>query len=219
MKRRAHLISPFTAYTDVLFSTLGAVLFLLAVFAIMVNPPVSGSKAPPPKAEFLVTLNWDKNRDVDLDLWLEQDDCVVYYHVRECPNISIDRDSLGFSSNRKKLPDGSFAVSDNQEIIAIRAIMPGDYIAAVSYFAGKDEYGATYPPLMATVEAAIDATVELTKINPAVQSLVKTTLHLVKVKETQNAIAFHINPDGTAEIQELPPTDMISRHQSIKHGP
>jgi hypothetical protein len=216
MRRARTNLSPWQVYADQLLLLIGATLMMLMLLIPITNPPAARNKADAPKAEFLVTLSWDNKRDVDLDLWLQSDDCVIYYHNRECPNIALDRDSLGFTSNRKQLPDGSYAVSSNREVIAIRAIMPGDYIAAVSYFAGKDADGRAYRPLKTDPQSAIDATVEVEKVNPVVTEVGLAQLHLTRTKETQNAIAFHVDADGQVTTPPLPPEDMISQHQHIR---
>ncbi len=88
----------------------------------------------------MITLFWDDNRNIDLDLWLlsPTSDKPIYYNNRETENIGLDRDSRGFITNRKELGDGKTAVSANREIIAIRAIMPGDYIVGVTYYDGTN---------------------------------------------------------------------------------
>jgi hypothetical protein len=215
MKRARHHLSPWQVYADQLLLLIGATLMMLMLLIPITNPPATHKKADAPKAEFLITLSWDDKRDVDLDLWLQMDDCVIYYHNRECPNIALDRDSLGFASNRKQFPDGSYAVSSNREVIAIRSIMPGDYIAAVSYFAGRDTNGTAYRPLKPDAISAIDATVEVEKVNPVVTEVGVANLHFTRMKETRNVLAFHVDADGQVTMRPLPPEDVISQHQHI----
>ena len=215
MKRARHHLSPWQVYADQLLLLIGATLMMLMLLIPITNPPATHKKADAPKAEFLITLSWDDKRDVDLDLWLKADDCVIYYLNRECPNIALDRDSLGFTSNRKRLSDGSYAVSANREVVAIRAVMPGDYITAVSYYGGRDANGTAYHPFKSDPRSTIDATVEVERVNPAVTTVGVANLHFTRMKDTQNALAFRVDPDGMVTIQPLPPEDMISQHQRI----
>src|SRR5271163_922048 len=52
------------------------------------------------KAEVLAIMTWDRNRDVDLDMWMEipNGNVIMYIH-KEDVNISLDRDSRGFQTN------------------------------------------------------------------------------------------------------------------------
>lgn len=209
-RRRQHAQSPYQVFADQLMLMLGAVLFVAMIFMLSINPPAKKNGADPPKAEFLVTLSWDDKRDVDLDLWLEKGDCTIFYNHRECPNIGLDRDSLGYTSNQTENPDGTVAVSANQEIIAIRAIMPGDYIVGASYFSHGTKDNHPIP---------IDCRVELIKINPVVTFIQRVTLNFESVKQTQNALAFRVEADGSATILPLPADDMIGRHQRIQAMP
>jgi len=216
MRRRGHLLSPWQVYADQLLLLVGAFLLISSLLMVIPHVLAKNKDADKPKAEFLITLSWDDGRDVDLDEWLEYQDCVIYYHNRECKNISLDRDSLGFTSNHKQLPNGTIVQSANREVIAIRAIMPGDYIVGVSYYSGRDsESGFGYRTLKTDAEVAIDCVVEIEKINPNVVTVTTVRLHLVKVKETQNAVAFHVDEDGSVTILPLPPDDMISSHQKL----
>ena len=95
MKRARHHLSPWQVYADQLLLLIGATLMMLMLLIPITNPPATHKKADAPKAEFLITLSWDDKRDVDLDLWLKADDCVIYYLNRECPNIALDRDFTG----------------------------------------------------------------------------------------------------------------------------
>ena len=220
MRRHRPHQSSWQILADLNMLVMGVLLLITSMLILSISVKAVNKDGEKPKAEFLVTLTWETKRDVDLDLWLQQDEeCIVYYHARECPNISLDRDSLGFASNLKVLPNGNIALSPNQEVMAIRAIMPGDYVVGVSYFSGRDEEtGRGYIPGIDN-KAAIDCDVELIKINPTYTTITKVTLHFIKVKQTHNAVAFHVNEDGSVEVMPLPTEDMISKHQKVHPGP
>ena len=209
MNRRHHH-NPFPAYTDLMLSIVGVTAMVMTL--LLIRPVTQMPKDFHPKAEYLVTLTWDDHRDVDLDLWLESPEGnIVYYKNKELPNIALDRDSLGYASNVVTNIDGSIAASANQEIISIRAIMPGQYVAAVSYYAGQDEQTHT-PYADGDPRMAIDGKVELLKVNPTVTLVASVTLHLTRIKETHNAIAFVVDSSGDVHTVELPAEDIIKKH-------
>lgn len=202
MRRQRHQLSSWQCLADLMTCVLGIFLLIASLLIIVPHVPhkTSGVK---PKADYLVILSWDDRRNVDLDLWLKHRDCVIYYRNRECQNISLDRDSRGFLSNQSVLDNGKVVVSPNQEIIAIRAVLPGDYIAAVSYYQdgeGRDDH-------------SIEAKVELVKLNPTVTVVRQTILHLHIERETDNAIAFHVDGNGAITMEPLPPDSMIAQFE------
>jgi hypothetical protein len=203
---RRHHLSPWQVYADQLLLILGY--FMLMVVLLVVVPHVKQQQdGLKPKAEYLVTLTWGDHRNIDLDLWLKHEKCVVAYLSRECVDIGLDRDSRGYITNASINPDGSVAsVSPNQEVIAIRSKLPGDYLTAVNYYdLGSDPAGIP-----------VDCTVELIKLNPTVEVMKSVTMHFDAVHQTINAIAFHIDPDGAIQLLPTPALDLIS---SISLGP
>jgi hypothetical protein len=206
-----HPHSAWQVYADVLMCLLMWAMMCVSMLIIQ-NVQSKGKLDDHPKAEFMVTLDWDNKRNVDLDLWLQdQNGHVIYYLAREANNVALDRDSRGFSTNKVKLEDGREITSDNEEIVTIRAIMPGDYLAAVSYYAGADE-NSTYSFSPVDPRAPIDAKVKLDKVNPKMTMLFNGTIHFTYVKEAQNVVAFHVDEDGKVTILPLPEDNLIRAH-------
>ena len=216
--RPRHHISPWQVLADLITCVAG--IFLLIVSVLLVVPHLA---TPPkqegikPKAEYLVTLTWDDNRDVDLDLWLQDPNGkIVFYGVREAVNISLDRDSRGFDTNRTRRDDGNIVYSANREVIAIRAIIPGDYLVAVSYYDGKYVSEERHFHFQGgEPEAAIDALVQVDKVNPIVTQVVGEKVHLTRIKEAKNVVAFHVDIDGAVTVLPLPPENLIETHEKV----
>lgn len=203
--------SAWQVYADVLMCILMWAMMDIALLIISTHIQTAKTDGIKPKAEFLVTLTWDDARNVDLDLWMrDPQGHVIYYNAREDTNISLDRDSRGFATNQTTLPDGSVVYSGNREVITVRAVIPGDYLVAVSYYAGYDakdnhEYSFTAPD----PGAAIDCDVQVEKVNPTLTQVAGAKIHFDKVKESHNAMAFHVDADGSVKILPLPPEDLV----------
>jgi hypothetical protein len=197
-RRNKQNLSAWQVYSDQLLLILGYFM-IMATLLIIVPHLKQDHDGIKPKAEYLVTLTWGDHRDIDLDLWLKHNDCVIYYQSRECIDISLDRDSRGYTSNASVNPDGTPTISPNQEVIAIRAKLPGDFLTAVNYYQRN-----TDPDL------AVDCKVELIKLNPTVQVVQSVKLHFDRQNQTLNAIAFHVDEDGTVKVLPLPAEDLIS---------
>lgn len=199
--------SAWQVYADVLMCVLAFMMLLTSLLLIVTHiNATTKQEGIKPKAEYLVTLTWDDARNVDLDLWLKDPQGnVIYYRSREDTNISLDRDSRGFITNRTTLSDGTIVDSGNREIDTIRAVIPGDYLVAVGY----------YENMQYSDDPAIDCLVEVTKLNPTLTLVASAKLHFTKVKEAQNAVAFHVNADGSVQMLPLPPENLIEKHTTV----
>jgi len=204
--RPQHHLTAWQVFSDVQMLVVGIFAIIITALVITLAAATTETAKEKPAAEFIVNLRWDDKRDVDLDLWMQdENNKVIFYNVRETINISLDRDSRGFTSNKAILADGSEAVSSNHEVIAIRAIMPGDYIIAVCYYTGDSR--------------EIDATVDVEKMNPTVTELANKHIHLNKINDVMNVVAFHVDADGSAHIIPTPPEseNIIKEHSLTGH--
>jgi hypothetical protein len=111
-------------------------LCILSVVIVAVAPTKAKVDGIKPKAEFLITADWPVALDSDVDLWLVgPEKKPVFYGSREAGCVSLDRDSLGFSTSQITLADGSLAQSEsNKETATIRCIAPGHYDIGVNLY-------------------------------------------------------------------------------------
>ena len=127
-----------TAFLDMLMNTLLAFMGLYAVAFIMtaVNKKQQEAVASAQvRGEFLITAVWDADLDNDVDLWVEDPDGhTVGFNRREDGLMHLDRDDLGFSSDTIMTQFGPITVRDNREIVTIRGITPGDFVANVHMY-------------------------------------------------------------------------------------
>jgi len=190
MRTRHHLTS-WQAYADVMMLLFGWAMMMVALMVVFFNIQNKENKDYHPKAEYMIVLDYDDNRNVDLDLWLKnQNGQRVFYRNKEVENVSLDRDTRGHISNESIGPDGVKIYSGNEEIITIRAIIPGaTYQIAVSYYgcASCDD-----PP--------IDYTVKVIKVNPKLKVVFEEKKHMSNVKEVQRITTFTVHENGDVEI-------------------
>ena len=195
--------NPFVVFTDAMLCLFGSAMLMLIVLMIASHNTQTPTVKPP--GEYIVTLEWNDKRDVDLDLWmLDPKKAMIYFANREDVNISLDRDSRGFVTNRQMLPDGRIIFSGNKEVITIRAIVPGDYVIAVGYYAGDLK--------------PINFAVSVIQLNPGYKEIVGIKQHVEKVGDTKNIVAFHIDEDGKVTILPLPTYDIIKANSSLYRG-
>jgi hypothetical protein len=212
MARYKHIHSAWQVYADVIMLLFMWAISLVCMLIISVNFSIHTKGDIIPKAEYLITMTWDKDRDSDLDLWLEAPNGnVIMYTNKEVANISLDRDSRGKQTNETVMPDGTHAVSVNQEVITIRVVIPGDYNVAVSYYDGADENANHFNSGEEIPAAKIEALLEVNKVNPKYTQVAGAKIELTKVKETRNVFSFHLDADGTYTALPVPEEDVILR--------
>ena len=174
----------FDPFTDLLFNALLGFTFLFLVAILFMNP-VSKSGIVNPKAEYIVTVNWPDNNPDDIDIWVEDPvGNLIWFRNREAGLVHLDRDDRGIINDQIEMDGQTVETSLNQEVVTIRGRVTGEYVINLHYYESK-----TNLPVKATVEVA--------KINPAVEIVYygETVLKEKGVEET--AVRFSIAEDGS----------------------
>ena len=174
----------FDPFTDLLFNALLGFTFLFLVAILFMNP-VSKSGIVSPKAEYIVTVNWPDNNPDDIDIWVEDPvGNLIWFRNREAGLVHLDRDDRGIINDQIEMDGQTVETSLNQEVVTIRGRVTGEYVINLHYYESK-----TNLPVKATVEVA--------KINPAVEIVYygETVLKEKGVEET--AVRFSIVEDGS----------------------
>ena len=174
----------FDPFTDLLFNALLGFTFLFLVAILFMNP-VSKSGIVSPKAEYIVTVNWPDNNPDDIDIWVEDPvGNLIWFRNREAGLVHLDRDDRGIVNDQIEMNGQTVETSLNQEVVTIRGRVTGEYVINLHYYESK-----TNLPVKASVEVA--------KINPAVEIIYygETVLKEKGVEET--AVRFSIADDGS----------------------
>ena len=174
----------FDPFTDLLFNALLGFTFLFLVAILFMNP-VSKSGIVNPKAEYIVTVNWPDNNPDDIDIWVEDPvGNLIWFRNREAGLVHLDRDDRGVVNDQIEMNGQTVETSLNQEVVTIRGRVTGEYVINLHYYESK-----TNLPVKASVEVA--------KINPAVEIIYygETVLKEKGVEET--AVRFSIADDGS----------------------
>lgn len=199
---RRHLAALFLAFVDTLVC---ALIYALAAI-VPVHAKTDGVK---PKAEYLIQMDYDVQRDVDLDLWVVGTTRKpVFYGSRQVGCADLDRDSLGFSTSQVMLADGSHIKSkSNIETTTLRCIEGGHYDVAVNLFSYHGDAGAP-----------VTAHVEITGLNPSVKTLWAGDVTLKRLGETQNVVSFDLDKDGHVTLVSVPLEPVTSAYEREKAG-
>jgi len=198
-----------TAFLDLLFITvLGfASMFFLAF--ILMNQKTTQKAKITAKADYIITITWPKESNDDVDSYLEDPlEHLVFFQRREDGLMHLDRDDLGRRNDYVMTPYGPVTYNENQEIITIRGIIPGEYVLNVHmyhksttgeyYNYGYEEGGDEKPP---AEDKPTVVTVKIEKMNPTVKLILIKKVTLEKNGDEKTVIRFTLDKDG--EIKNL----------------
>ncbi len=150
------------SFLDMLFNflLLFMALFMLAFTQIRID---NSKKNTESKAEFLITVTWDKTKTDDVDVYTEDPfNHLVFFSRKEDGLMGIDRDDLGSANDHLFLPDGSIIkYNENREVVTIRQALDGEYVVSVHLYKRDSVEG-------------VPVTVTIDKINPFKVCLQKT---------------------------------------------
>lgn len=184
-------------------------LCVVSVVIVAVSPSKAKTDGVKPKAEYLVQMDYDVTRDIDLDLWVVGPaGKPVFYGSRQVGCADLDRDSLGFNTSLVTLADDSQVRSkSNIETTTLRCIEPGRYDVAVNVFSYHEDTGAP-----------ITAHVEITGLNPNVKTIWAGDVTLKRLGETLNTVSFYLDKDGHVTLVSVPLEPVTSAYERAKAG-
>jgi hypothetical protein len=169
-------------FTDLLFNALLGFVVMFVLAFLMINP-IAKTGAVDPKVEFLITLAWPDGRPEDVDLYVEDPSGeLVWFRSREAGLMHLDRDDLGQRGDVIEVDGRQIANPLNQEVVAIRGILPGEYVVNLHLYRSRGD--------------PVPATVKVEKLNPQVKVVFYGALVLAKQGDERTACRFAIGSDG-----------------------
>lgn len=181
-----------TSFLDIVLNACLAFVFLFAVALAHVSQQQAEADIRKPKAEFLIVVDWDPGRDVDVDSWVQTpNDEVLYFRKRQNEYAHIDHDDTGIRGDVVQLPDGARKVNPkNQEIVTFRQACAGEWVLNVHLFRRDSE---TQP---------VTVRVRVLKLNPGVSGVTDRTLVLNRSWEEQTVVRLVTDSDGNVVSQD-----------------
>ena len=159
-----------TGLNDLLFNLLIGFVFLFVVAFLLINPPTKKSDAPK-KAEYLIVIEWDKDANDDVDLWVKDPTGVIVSFTNKMGGLlNLEKDDLGWQNDKWIQPNGSEVIIPiNREVITIRGIVPGEYKVAAHVYSKKIMYSINTSNgkyIKTEIEDSGYVTATLIRINP-----------------------------------------------------
>jgi hypothetical protein len=181
------------SYLDLLMNSLGCVVLLFAITLLLVSPRTMDNGVKQ-KAEFLITVEWDKESNDDVDSYLQDPNGeLVNYNRREDGLMHMDRDDRGKLNDQSRAKSGEVITFDeNVENISIRSILPGEYVCNVHMYHRNDAGQET------------EVSVKIVKLNPVPQTIALKKVILKHTGDEVTVFRFTVAADGTVhDINDL----------------
>jgi len=174
-------------FVDLLFNILVGFVFLFLVAFLMINPVAKKAEVVK-KAEFLVTMTWNKNSLHDIDLWvMDPQGNKTGFANKQSGLLHLERDDLGVANDVFTFDGETIMINNNEETITVRGIMPGDYYVSVFWYSKQRNIEGE--------QNGVPVTVKVVKINPYKDVYTQQKV-LQKEGSTENFFRFTVYPDG-----------------------
>jgi hypothetical protein len=167
------------------------VMFLLTIMAIKVTSEEERVQQRSGLVQvydslYVVKASWSGDSANDVDLYLKDPNKnIIYFKNHDIDEITLERDVIGKESVYTSSGD-SIRYDRNDEIISIRTLLPGDYIANVHLYKRHD------------LNTDTPVTVRLYKaVGIAYRLLHEGIVTLGYQGEEKTVFGFHLDPDGS----------------------
>ena len=189
---RAAPVAGSDPFTDLLFNILLGFILLFFLAVLFINPAEDTGKVDI-DAQYIITVSWPDGSPDDVDTWVKDPNGnTVWFRNRGSNLVHLDRDDRGMLNDTLSVGGQEIQNPLNQEIAAIRGIVPGEYIVNLHYYESE-----TSQP--------VPVSVKVSKVNPVytVAYYGTTTLESKGIEKT--AVRFSINSEGNIiDINQLP---------------
>jgi len=196
-----------TRRAGILLSYVDMLLVIVAILVVSVAPKKVADGVHV-EAQYLVSIEWDRMLDDDVDLWGSgppDTSKPCFYESLAVGALSLDHDSRGYMDDRMTV-DGQAVYLPHKEVMTLRGVIPGRYIYGMHlYKARQSDDGRKRNPRA----LGIAVHVEVVKLNPKVTMIFRKDFTLDYEGDAVNIWAMDVLPDGNfTEVD--PPVEPIT---------
>jgi hypothetical protein len=184
-------------------------LCIVSVVIVAVAPVKARTDGIRPKAEYLISADWEVMLDSDVDLWVVGPSRKpIFYGSRQVGCGFLDHGSLGFKTSMVTLADGSTVRAEsNKETTTLRCFEPGKWDVGVNLYSD---------PELAKGKTGVKVHVEIDVINPEVRTLFAGDVTFDHVGQTINVVSFDLAPNGKVTLGQPPIEAITDRYGRAK---
>ena len=113
-------------------------LLLLIVVLALINPPQEDGKITP-KAEGMLTVEWDDKQKSDIDTWiLAPNGDKLSFTRKDHGHMILHRDDLGISNDSIRFGSEDIVIEQNIEVVDFVKFLDGEYIVNIHDYRHRD---------------------------------------------------------------------------------
>ena len=178
-------------FIDILFNILVGFAFLFIVAFLLIKPEAKREDFDR-KAEFIVVMEWDKERQDDIDLYVQDpSNTIVHFRNARANFMHLDKDDLGKRNDTIMVNGVEKIVKINREVVTIRGIVPGEYIVNVHYYSDYSEHANYARGPMEPLEVKVT----VYKVNPY-SEVWQGTKPFTRKGQEETFLRFTMDKDG-----------------------
>jgi hypothetical protein len=114
-------------FTDLLFNLVIGFVYLFVIAFILINP-IAKQGDVIKKAEYMVVVEWNKELNDDIDLWIKDPaGNVVSFLQKSAGLMHLEKDDLGHSNDTATVKGKKKTIYLNREVVVLRGTIPGEY--------------------------------------------------------------------------------------------
>ena len=196
--RRRKMDDTADAITNFALTFAKAVLVTCFALFLMISPEEKKDDGVRPKMEFMITMEWATELNYDVDIWIRNPDGnVMYYQNKEVGFLNLERDDLGWKNNTVVVDGKKVVVPNNQEMVALRGIHPGEYVVnAHLYSIRGGDPDSTASDTQPHPVTPFDVKLRIEKLNPKVKKVFEGTSVIKNNQEEVHLVRFTVTPEG-----------------------
>ena len=179
-------------FVDLLFNSLLGFVLLFFLAIVFLHPEEEGGKIDL-DAQYVVTVTWPDNSPDDIDTWVQDPEGnVAWFRKKSAGLVHLDRDDRGMVNDTLEIEGKTLVNPLNQEVTAIRGLVPGEYIVNLHYY----ETGSNAP---------VEAAVRVARVNPVYEIVYYGRVTLDRKGAEETAVRFTLAGDGSVlDVNRLP---------------
>ncbi|MFK7856793.1 MAG: hypothetical protein AB8B79_21930 [Granulosicoccus sp.] len=189
---RGNAVAGSDPFTDLLFNILLGFILLFFLAILFINPAEKTGKIDI-DAQYIITISWPDASPDDIDTWIQDPKGnIIWFRNRSSNLVHLDRDDRGMLNDTLEFEGSTVENPLNQEIAAIRGVVPGEYVVNVHYYETE------------TFES-VPVSVKVSKVNPVYTVAYYGVTTLETKGEEKTAVRFSLTADGSVtNINKLP---------------
>ncbi|MBX2824103.1 MAG: hypothetical protein KTR33_05190 [Gammaproteobacteria bacterium] len=179
-------------FTDLLFNILLGFILLFFIAILYLNPSDDTGKIDI-DAQYVISVTWADNSPDDIDTWIEDPQGnVTWFRNRSTGLVHLDRDDRGMLNDTLTVAGKTIANPLNQEIAAVRGMLPGEYTVNVHYYDTESE-------------SPVEVSVKVARVNPVYTVAYYGATTLSDKGEEKTAVRFTLASNGDViDINQRP---------------